>query len=83
LNRAEGGAGGFKLVGLAVGALLHSQPLAIAMGVLGASRSLYHNFIARGSEVVFAKHTEMEIEIDTRGAGPTENAGAARDKNIQ
>jgi hypothetical protein len=83
LNRAEGGADGFKLVGLAVGALVHSQPLAIAMGALGASRSLYNNFIARGTEVAFAKHTAMEIEIDTRGAGPAENPGAARGKNAQ
>jgi hypothetical protein len=69
LNRAEGGAGGFKVVGIVIGAAVHSQPLAIAMGAFGASRSIYNNFIARGTEVVFAKHTAMEISIDTRGAG--------------
>jgi hypothetical protein len=67
-NRAEGGAGGFKVVGIVFGAAVHSQPLAIAMGALGASRSIYNNFIARGTEVNFAKHTTMEIAVDTRGS---------------
>jgi hypothetical protein len=64
-NRAEGGAGGFKIVGIVVGAASGSQPLAIAMGAFGASRSIYNNFISRGRDVVFAKHTIMQIEIDT------------------
>lgn len=67
-NRAEGGAGGFKVVGVVLGAVVHSQPLAIAMGAFGASRSIYSNFMARGTEIVFAKHTAMEIGIDTRGS---------------
>ena len=70
LNRAEGGAGGFKVVGIVIGASVHSQPLAIAMGAFGASRSIYNNFMARGTEVAFAKHTPMEIAVDTRGAAP-------------
>lgn len=69
LNRAEGGAGGFKVLGIVIGATVHSQALAIAMGALGAGRSIYNNFIARGKDVVFAKHTAMEISIDTRGSG--------------
>jgi hypothetical protein len=77
LNRAEGGAGGFKVVGIVIGAAVHSQPLAIAMGAFGASRSIYNNFIARGTEVVFAKHTAMEIEVDTRGAAPRQTASPA------
>jgi len=68
LNRAEGGAGGFKVIGIVICATVHSQPLAIAMGAFGASRSIYNNFIARGTDVVFAKHTAMEVGIDTRGA---------------
>jgi hypothetical protein len=70
LNRAEGGAGGFKVIGIVIGATVHSQPLAIAMGVFGASRSIYNNFISRGTDVVFVKHTAMEIGVDTRGAAP-------------
>jgi hypothetical protein len=69
-NRAEGGAGGFKVVGIVVGASSGSQPLAIAMGAFGASRSIYNNFISRGRDVVFAKHTVMQIEIDTHD-GPS------------
>jgi len=68
INRAEGGAGGFKVVGIVIGAAVHSQPLAIAMGAFGASRSIYNNFMARGTDVVLAKHTAMEIGVDTRDA---------------
>ena len=81
LNRAEGGAGGFKVVGIVIGATVHSQPLAIAMGAFGASRSIYNNFIARGTDVVFAKHTAMEIGVDTRGAAPGQNASPASNSN--
>ena len=74
LNRAEGGAGGFKVVGIVIGATVHSQPLAIALGAIGAGRSIYNNFMARGTDVVFAKHTAMEIGVDTRGAAPGQTA---------
>jgi hypothetical protein len=77
LNRAEGGAGGFRVVGMVIGATVRSQPLAIAMGVFGASRSIYNNFMARGTDVVFAKHTAMEIGVDTRGVAPRQTAGPA------
>ena len=70
LNRAEGGAGGFKVVGIVIGATVKSQPLAIAMGAYGACRSIYNNFIARGRDVVFAKHTAMQIGVDTREPTP-------------
>jgi hypothetical protein len=81
LNRAEGGAGGFKVVGIVIGAAVHSQPLAIAMGALGASRSIYNNFMARGTEVVFPKHTAMEIGVDTRGAAPGQTASPANNNS--
>ena len=77
LNRAEGGAGGFKVVGVVIGATVHSQPLAIAMGAYGAGRSIYNNFMARGTDVVFAKHTALEIGVDTRGAAPEQTASPA------
>ena len=66
LNRVAGGAGGFKVVGIVIGATVHSQPLALAMGAFGASRSIYDHFIARGRDVVFAKHTGIEISVGTR-----------------
>jgi hypothetical protein len=75
-NRAEGGAGGFKVVGIVIGATVHSHPLAIAMGAFGAGRSIYNNFMARGTDVVFAKHTVMEIAVDTRATAPVNPAGS-------
>ena len=84
-NRAAGGAGGFKVVGIVIGATVKSQPLAIAMGAFGASRSIYNNFISRGRDVVFAKHTAMAIGVDTREAtpaqSPTTGTGAADKEN--
>jgi len=62
-----GGAAGFKLVGIVVTTLVKSQPLGMAMGAYGVSRSVYSHFIARGQEVVFPKNTAMEIGIGRRG----------------
>ena len=66
-----GGAGGFKLVGIAMGAFVHSQPLGMAMGAYGASMSVYSHFIARGRELVFPKNTAMEVSIGTRASAPS------------
>jgi len=65
-ERAAGGAGGYKLIGIALGATVHSQPFGMAMGALGASKSIYTHFIARGREVVFPKNTAMLIGIGAR-----------------
>ncbi|HEV7522579.1 MAG TPA: hypothetical protein VGP89_15860 [Candidatus Angelobacter sp.] len=62
-----GGAAGFKLVGIALTALVKSQALGMAMGAYGASRSVYVHFIARGSDVVFPKNTALEIRFGSRG----------------
>jgi len=77
INRMEGGAGGFKVVGIVIGATVHSQPLALAMGAFGAGRSIYIHFIARGRDVVFAKHTAMQIGVGTRGATAAPSAANA------
>jgi len=69
-NRVAGGAAGFKLVGLALGIFVHSQPLGMAMGAAGASRSIYTNFIGPGRNVVFPKDTEMEISLSVRPGSP-------------
>ncbi|HEY6253745.1 MAG TPA: hypothetical protein VI685_27635, partial [Candidatus Angelobacter sp.] len=74
-----GGAAGFKLVGIALGLAVKSQPFGMAMGAYGASRSVYSHFIARGQDVVFPKNTAMEIGIGARGktvltpSGPENN----------
>lgn len=63
---SSGGASGFKLVGIALGAAVHSQPLGMAMGAYGASMSVYSHFLARGRDVIFPKDTAMEIGLGTR-----------------
>jgi hypothetical protein len=71
-----GGAGGFKLVGAAVGLLVRSRAFGYAAGAYGAGNSIYRNFMARGHEVVFPKNTAMEIGIGTRAAaGPAPEPG--------
>jgi len=65
-SRLAGGAGGFKLVGIVIGAFVHSQPLGMAMGAYGASMSVYSHFIARGRQLEFPKNTAMEVAIGTR-----------------
>jgi hypothetical protein len=65
-NRALGGAGGFKLVGMVLGAFVRSRVFGASMGAYGAGLSVYGHFIARGHEVMFAKNTAMEIGIGTR-----------------
>src|SRR6202047_953367 len=64
--RAAGGATGFKLVGIVVGLTVHSTALGMAMGALGATRSVYTNFIARGRDVVFPNNTAMQIGVGMR-----------------
>jgi hypothetical protein len=54
-------------VGIALTTLVKSQPLGMAMGAYGASRSVYSHFIARGSDVVFPKNTALEIRFGSRG----------------
>ncbi|MGA9882624.1 MAG: hypothetical protein WBQ34_02775 [Candidatus Acidiferrales bacterium] len=66
LNQGAGGVGGFRLVGLAVGVATRSQPLGMAMGAFGASRSIYTHFFAAGRNVVLPKYTAMKITIGTR-----------------
>lgn len=83
-HREAGSAGGYKLIGIALGVAIHSQPFGMVMGAFGASRSIYANFIARGREVVFPKNTAMNISIATRprtpgtAASPTAQESAAR-----
>jgi hypothetical protein len=65
---ASGGASTeFKLVGVVLGAFVHSQPLGMALGAYGTSRSVYSHFLGRGRDVVFPKDTAMEIGLGTRG----------------
>jgi hypothetical protein len=78
--RAAGGATGFKLVGIVVGLTVHSTALGMAMGALGATRSVYTNFIARGRDVVFPKNTAMQIGVGVREERQAKPAGASSKK---
>jgi hypothetical protein len=82
-NRVAGGAVGFKLVGIAMGAFVHSQPFGMAMGAYGASMSVYSHFIARGRELVFPKNTAMEIAIGTRAPAPSPSAPKPPDVKVE
>jgi len=62
-----GGAAGFRLPGMVVGALVPAQPLTLGMGIYGAARTGYSSFVARGPEVIFPKGTAMEIGLALRG----------------
>ncbi len=62
-NGVAGGAAGFKLVGMAIGIAVKSQPVGMAMGAYGSARSVYTHFIAKGREVVFPMNTPMEISL--------------------
>jgi hypothetical protein len=73
-NRVAGGVGGFKLIGVAMGAFVHSQPLGMAMGAYGASMSVYSHFLARGRDLVFPKNTAMEVAIGPRPSAPSPNS---------
>jgi hypothetical protein len=59
--RTAAGGSGFRLVGALVSLGAKSQPVSIALGVYGASSSVYTNFLSRGHEVVFPKDTPLEI----------------------
>jgi len=65
-NRMIGGAGGFKLVGMVLGATVKSRAFGYSMGAYGAGMSVYTHFISRGREVVFPKDTAMDIGVATR-----------------
>jgi hypothetical protein len=75
-NAAAGGLGGFKLVGMIMGAAVRSRAFGTTMGAYGAAVSVYTNFMARGHEVVFPKNTAMQIGVGTRAATPTPPAPA-------
>ncbi|MBZ5666443.1 MAG: hypothetical protein LAO30_17750 [Acidobacteriia bacterium] len=68
---AAGGLGGFKLVGMVVGAVARSRAFGTTMGAYGAAASIYTHFMARGHEVEFPKNTAMQIGIGTRAATTT------------
>jgi hypothetical protein len=86
LNRTLDGGSAYSLIGLAVGALSRSQPLAIGLGVFGASKSVYKNFLSRGRDVVYPKDTAMAVGFGSRVTKSpktgTSGADAATDRSV-
>jgi hypothetical protein len=76
-GQAIGGANGFKVVGMVMGAVAHSRAFGATMGVYGGAASVYSHFIARGREVEFPKNTAMQIGIGTRAPAATPPAPEA------
>jgi len=76
-HRESGGAGGYKLIGIGLGAAIDSQPLGMALGAFGAGRAVYAHFIGRGRDVVLPKNTAIEISVGTRPGGAPGGAPAA------
>jgi type IV secretory pathway VirB10-like protein len=75
-GRALKGASGFRVIGLALGLLVHSRVMASGFGVYGAGMSVYSHFLTRGQDVVYPKDTVMVIGIGSRvsqGKVPAEN----------
>ena len=65
-----GGATGYKLIGIIVGAVYQNHNYAILMSAYGGGSSIYWNFLARGREIVFPKNTAMNIGFGNRTTLP-------------
>jgi hypothetical protein len=65
-----GGATGYKLIGLIVGAIYRDHTYGILMSAYGGGSSIYRNFLARGREIVFPKNTAMDIGFGNRTTLP-------------
>ena len=60
-SRGLGGFFGFSLVGAALSQLSH--PVAVGFGVLGVARSVFVSVFAKGRNVAFPAHTEMQVQL--------------------
>ncbi len=71
--RTAAGGSGFRLVGALISLGAKSQPVSIALGVYGASSSVYTNFLSRGHEVIFPKDTPLEIGFGSPHSAASQN----------
>jgi hypothetical protein len=67
-GRAESGAVGLGLIGTVLAQA--SRPLASTIAFTGAGYSIYTTFLARGSDVVFAANTPIEVSVKVRSSQP-------------
>jgi hypothetical protein len=63
--RAGAGISGSRVAGSLISLAARSQPVSMAFGALGASQSVYSNFLSRGKDVNLSENTPLEI-----GFGP-------------
>ena len=59
--RAGAGVSGSRFAGSLVSLAARSQPVSMAFGALGASQSVYENFLSRGKDVDLKQNTPLEI----------------------
>jgi hypothetical protein len=71
--KAVGGMFGFSGIGAVVSQFY--RPLAIGLSFYGASKTVYRNVIAKGSEVTFNADTPIQVRL-APGASPNKNAAA-------
>ena len=62
-TRAGAGISGSRVAGSLISLAAHSQPVSIAFGALGASQSVYSNFLSRGKDVDLPQNTPLEISF--------------------
>lgn len=67
------GGAGFGLVGSLIGLAAHFRPVSATFAFYGAGWSVYNHFFARGTDLVFAKDTPMEIGFGTHQGPPLQN----------
>jgi hypothetical protein len=68
------GGAGFGLVGSLIGLAAHFRPVSTTFAFYGAGWSVYTHFFARGTDVVFAKDTPMEIGFGTHQGVPPQTS---------
>ncbi|HLZ11886.1 MAG TPA: hypothetical protein VKP58_04810 [Candidatus Acidoferrum sp.] len=59
--QAGAGISGSRVAGSLISLAVHSQPVSLAFGALGASQSVYSNFLSRGKDVTLMENTPLEI----------------------
>ncbi len=75
-TRAGAGISGSRVAGSLISLAARSQPVSLAFGALGATQSVYSNFLARGKDVTLPQNTPLEIGF----APPHEEAKKALPK---
>jgi type IV secretory pathway VirB10-like protein len=60
-TRAGAGISGSRVAGSLISLAARSQPVSLAFGALGATQSVYSNFLSRGKDVDLQQNTPLEI----------------------